>query len=62
MGGSDETEMTAFSAAGIPLAGFKGVRTRAEAMGAAMTDVYNFATGFTVTTTNPVLQIWSKGC
>ena len=57
MSGSDYMEVTAFSAAGIPLDGFKGVRNRAEAMGPAMTNVYNFVTGSTETRTNPVLQI-----
>lgn len=59
--GSDYMEVTARSAAGIPLDGFKGVRSRAEAVAPAMTNVYNFVTGSTETRTNPVLQIWSKG-
>lgn len=50
-------EVTAFSAAGIHLDGFKGVRNRTEAMGTAMTNVYNSVTGSTKTRTNPVLQI-----
>lgn len=57
MSGSDFMELTAFSALGIPLDGFKGVRNRAEAVGPAMTNIYNFVTGSTETRTNPVLQI-----
>jgi len=55
--GSDNVEVTAFSAAETPLDGFKGVRNRAEAMGPARTNGYNFVTGSTETRTNPVLQI-----
>lgn len=57
MSGSDYMEVTAFSAAGIPLDGCKGGRGRAEAVGPAMTNEYNFVTGSSETRTNPVLQI-----